>query len=118
MSTDLPDPYAVLGVESGASGAEITAAYKRAVRACHPDTAHPDRDRLAAVIAAYRRLRDQPRDQRRDQLRDQLHDRDVPPRPSRGTEVPVRVHPRRPASPDPDLWAGPVRRHPSERRTT
>ncbi|NKQ59036.1 J domain-containing protein [Amycolatopsis sp. K13G38] len=53
-----PDPYAVLGLEPGVDAAEITAAYRRAVRDCHPDTAHPDRDRLATVIAAYHHLRD------------------------------------------------------------
>jgi curved DNA-binding protein CbpA len=59
MSTDPPDPYVVLGVNPSAGSAEITAAYRRAVRACHPDTPHPDRDRLAAVITAYRHLCDQ-----------------------------------------------------------
>jgi curved DNA-binding protein CbpA len=57
MSTDRPDPYTVLGLDPDAGTAEIAAAYRRAVRACHPDTPHPDRDRLAAVIAAYRQLR-------------------------------------------------------------
>ena len=108
MSTDQPDPYAVLGVNPGASSAEITAAYRSAVRACHPDTPHPDRDRLAAVIAAYRRLRDQ------------LRDQEARPRSSRGTGIPVRVHRRSSAPPDPDLRAGPVRHHPlnTEHRTT
>lgn len=96
MTTDQPDPYAVLGLDPGASTAEITAAYRRAVRACHPDTAHPDRDRLAAVIAAYRQLRDQ----------------QPPPAQPHGQDIPVRVH--RPTTPPatPDLRAGPVRRHP------
>lgn len=90
--TDQPDPYAVLGVEPDATPAEISAAYRAAVRACHPDTAHPDRDRLAAVIAAYRQLRQS--------------------RPSGGQSIPVRVH--TPRTPDPDLRAGPVRRHPAD----
>ena len=93
MSTDQPDPYTVLGVAPDASAAEIAAAYRRAVRACHPDTAHPDRERLAAVLAAYRLLRDQ--DVRR-----------PAERPAR--TIPVRVHPYAGA----DLRAGPVRRHP------
>ena len=104
MSTDQPDPYTVLGVNPGASTAEIAAAYRRAVRACHPDTPHPDRDRLAAVIAAYRQLRD----------------RDVRPptahyqRSSHGRDIPVRIHPGSAPPPTPDLWAGPVRRHPPQ----
>ncbi|HEX5116029.1 MAG TPA: DnaJ domain-containing protein [Pseudonocardiaceae bacterium] len=109
MSPDQPDPYAVLGVDPGASSAEIAAAYRRAVRACHPDTPDPDLDRLAAVIAAYR------------QLRDRLRNEDAPPpatgysRSSRGVDIPVRVHPPdRPPS-EPDLRAGPVRRHPPHR---
>ena len=96
MSTDPPDPYAVLGVDPDASSAEITAAYRRAVRACPPDTPHPDRDRLAAVIAAYRQLRDQ----------------DARPHAPRGTDIPVHVHHHSPAPPDPDFRAGPVRHHP------
>ncbi|MBV8994703.1 MAG: J domain-containing protein [Pseudonocardiales bacterium] len=58
MSVSGPDPYATLGVSPDASHSEITTAYRRAVRACHPDAAHPDRERLAAVIAAYQLLRD------------------------------------------------------------
>lgn len=97
---DPPDPYTVLGLEPGATAAEITTAYRRAVRTCHPDAPCPDRQRLAAVIAAYRHLRD--------------HDTLSPAKPSRGQEIPVRIHPDTPA-PAPDLRAGPVRRHPGPR---
>ena len=108
MSTDQPDPYVVLGVDPGAGSAEITAAYRRAVRACHPDTPHPDRDRLAAVLAAYRQLRDR--------LDDQDPSSPAGPHPAsaRGTAVPVRVHHRTVRSSEPDLRAGPVRRHPPQ----
>ncbi|QRP42819.1 J domain-containing protein [Amycolatopsis sp. FDAARGOS 1241] len=95
-----PDPYAVLGLDPSANAAEITAAYRRAVRDCHPDTARPDRDRLAAVIAAYRHLRD--------------HHPQPPATGHRHSphahEIPVRVHPRT-TPPTPDLRAGPVHRH-------
>ncbi|MEV0074400.1 J domain-containing protein [Amycolatopsis sp. NPDC050768] len=98
---DLPDPHAVLGVAPGASTAEITAAYRRAVRECHPDTPHPDRERLAAVITAYRHLRDhlarQPTEPHQ--------------RPTPGHDIHVRVHPRT-TPPEPDVRAGPVHRHP------
>ena len=107
MSTDQPDPYVVLGVRSSASEAEITAAYRRALRACHPDTPHPDRDRLAAVITAYRRLRDQ-RDNH--EAQPPLGDHQAS---SRAVDIPVRIHDRGPARPGPDLRAGPVRRHSS-----
>ncbi|MEU4674053.1 J domain-containing protein [Amycolatopsis sp. NPDC023774] len=101
MNPARPDPYAVLGLASGASAAEITTAYRRAVRECHPDAPHPDRERLAAVIAAYRRLRDllarQPTE---------------PQRPSTpGRDIHVRVHPRT-TPPEPDVRVGPVHRHP------
>ena len=102
MNTDPHDPYTVLGLDPGASAAEITAAYRRAVRACHPDTPHPDPDRLAAVIAAYRRLRDRGGPQSAEHHQHSSHGRDIP----------VRVHPHRTPRPSPDLRAGPVRRHP------
>lgn len=95
------DPYAVLGVSRGASQAEIAAAYRRAVRASHPDgpsdRAEPDPDRLAAVVEAYQRLR-----------------RAGPDRVRRGESIPVRVHRAGPAGDparEPDLRAGPVRCH-------
>jgi curved DNA-binding protein CbpA len=89
----MADPYAVLGVSRDATPAEITAAYRRAVRSCHPDTEHPDPGRLAAVITAYRTLRT------RSEAR----------QPESGsTGIPVRVH-RRPSKRQPDLRAGPVR---------
>ncbi|MEV5320356.1 J domain-containing protein, partial [Streptomyces sp. NPDC052687] len=55
------DHYAVLGVPRSASAREITVAYRRLVRALHPDTAPRDPavpDDLAAVLAAYDTLRD------------------------------------------------------------
>ena len=91
----MTDPYTVLGIDPDATPAEISAAYRSAVRACHPDTPHPDRDRLAAVLAAYRQLR-------RQQAQPD----------SQGQRIPVRVHTAR--TPTPDLRAGPVRRHPTE----
>lgn len=106
MNADQPDPFAVLGVNPDASSVEIAAAYRRAVRACHPDTSDPDRDRLAAVIAAYRQLRDQSGDQAA------YPSGGHHPRSARAADIPVRVHHRSAPTSDPDLRAGPVRRHP------
>jgi DnaJ-class molecular chaperone len=89
-----PDPYDVLGVSPAASDAEIAAAYRRAVRDCHPDTARHDPERLAAVIAAYQRLRDR---------HAESHGR-------QGTAIPVHVRQTSQAR-KPDLRAGPVRHH-------
>ena len=55
------DPYAVLGVDRSASAAQITAAYRRLVRALHPDTRPgppPAPERLGEVLTAYETLRD------------------------------------------------------------
>ncbi|WP_037362322.1 J domain-containing protein [Amycolatopsis orientalis] len=93
MTRPSADPHRVLGLSPDATEAEITTAYRRAVRACHPDTAHPDLDRLAAVLEAYRQLRPPPTRES-----------------SAAQEIPVRRH--RPAPRRPDLRAGPVRRHP------
>jgi len=106
MSVRRPDPYAVLGVSPDASQSEITTAYRRAVRACHPDAAHPDRERLAAVIAAYQLLRDPGRRATHDQRPQPMH---------QASTIPVRVHRATPAH-QPDLRAGPVRYHPPDQR--
>ncbi|WP_345379332.1 J domain-containing protein [Pseudonocardia yuanmonensis] len=98
----------MLGLGRSATAAEITAAYRRAVRDCHPDAPHPDRDRLAAVIAAYRRLRDQHAQQAAEQQRRPER------RPAGGCDIPVRVRPHTPP-PTPDLRVGPVRHHPDPR---
>ncbi|KAA9157747.1 J domain-containing protein [Amycolatopsis acidicola] len=95
MSTQPPDPYAVLGIEPGASAAEITAAYRRAVRACHPDAPHPDRDRFAIVLAEYRQLRGPPRGPRPSPSPPTLTPQPVPPEPNH--REPELV---------PPIWAG------------
>ncbi|WP_199434479.1 J domain-containing protein [Qaidamihabitans albus] len=92
------DPYAVLGVHREATGAEITASYRRLVRQLHPDVSPGGQERLAAVVEAYRTLRDARRTESTE--------------PGTSVRIPVRRH--EPA-PGPDLRAGPVRRH---RRTS
>lgn len=60
------DPYRLLGIEPGADEAAVRAAYRRAVRAKHPDLALADGRRsveqatreMAAVNDAYRRIRE------------------------------------------------------------
>lgn len=58
-----PDLYAALGVPSDASPAEIAHAYRRLVRAHHPDTRSDSEESAAAaplheIVAAYEVLRD------------------------------------------------------------
>ncbi|PRX50400.1 DnaJ-like protein [Prauserella shujinwangii] len=89
-----PDPYAVLGVDPHATEKEITEAYRRLVRELHPDVGPGERERLTAVVDAYRTLR--------------AARRTEPGEQRSGVRIPVRRH--HPA-PDPELRAGPVRRH-------
>ncbi|WP_171115740.1 MULTISPECIES: J domain-containing protein [unclassified Streptomyces] len=61
MAEPARDHYAVLGVEPTASARQITSAFRRLVRALHPDT-NPDRTtadgRLTEVMDAYGTLHD------------------------------------------------------------
>ena len=49
-----PDPHATLGLTPGATDAEITAAYHRRIKLCHPDLQHGS---AAAVAAAETQAR-------------------------------------------------------------
>ncbi|MFF3341891.1 J domain-containing protein [Streptomyces flavidovirens] len=114
------DHYAVLGVEPTASAGQITSAYRRLVRALHPD-AHPDRpatdSRFADVVVAYGILHDP--------VRRAAYDSQLGlggPRRPQGRQVPtgvtvpltVRVTPRPdPSRRDVPLWAGPTRVRPA-----
>lgn len=62
------DPYAILGVKSTATQAEIQAAYKRKARELHPDVNRaPDaQDRFRELVDAYETLRDEERRARYD----------------------------------------------------
>jgi len=54
------DPFAVLGIEHGASPTEVTAAYRRAAKRWHPDRGGGEESqlRMAEVNVAYEELRD------------------------------------------------------------
>lgn len=96
MTHDLPDYYAVLGVASTASRAEIAHAYRQRVRSQHPDTEQDaEPDGLREVIAAYAVLRDPARRADYDRQRG-------PTTTSTGTPPPSRT---------PLLRVGPVRYH-------
>ena len=62
--TTRPDPHGVLGVSPDASIDEIRLAYRRRMRALHPDRGGADdvvaHDEMAAVTAAWRRLNNDP----------------------------------------------------------
>lgn len=113
-----PDLYALLGVRPDATAAEITRAYRRLVRALHPDTGPGrDPDALARVLAAYQvlgdaRLRADYDEQPRPPVE---HPEPGPPgRPAGGGPVPIPVRVRRaPPSTQPPLRAGPVRWYPA-----
>jgi DnaJ-class molecular chaperone len=74
------DLYAILGLTSGASAAEITAAYRRLARTFHPDSAQndPDAHALQAVVAAHRILSDPERRRDYDDRGDRRSDRRIP----------------------------------------
>src|SRR5258705_8902485 len=55
--TSEPDPYRVLGLARGASADDIRRAYRRLVKANHPDSAGPAAlPRFLAIQAAYEAL--------------------------------------------------------------
>jgi curved DNA-binding protein CbpA len=101
MPADDPDPYAVLGVTPDASPAQIAHAYRRLIRAHHPDV-HPNSDSaaLVAAVTAYAILRDPARRAAYDQSRRPHRHQHPPPPPPRRRRV------------VPDIRAGPVHWHP------
>jgi DnaJ domain len=72
LPREIFDPYAVLGLPSTATPDEITHAYRRQVKAHHPDTRTtrhtipPTDEQLRRVLAAYALLRDPERRARYD----------------------------------------------------
>jgi curved DNA-binding protein CbpA len=102
MPAEDPDPYTVLGISPDASPAQIAHAYRRLIRAEHPDRhPHPDPTALTAAAAAYAILRDPARRAAYDQHRGPHHNKQPSPTPP-----PPRHH-----RDEPDLRAGPVRWH-------
>ncbi|KZS81835.1 J domain-containing protein [Mycobacterium persicum] len=102
------DPYAVLGVSPTATQAEITHAYRRLLRWCHPDlrSGEPDSgadERLRQVLSAYRVLRDP-------QLRND-YDRAVARVRKHRPTARIAVRRNDSAHVGAALWAGPVRWH-------
>lgn len=80
MPADEPDLYAILGVAADASPAHIAHAYRRLIRAGHPDHhPHADTAALTTVAAAYAILRDPARRAAYDQTRRPHHNQQPPP---------------------------------------
>jgi curved DNA-binding protein CbpA len=101
MPTDDSDLYATLGVTPDASQAQIAHAYRRLIRAHHPDIhPNPDSTALTAAVAAYAILRDPARRTAYDQSR----------RPHRAQHRPPPPPCRQRAVPD--IRAGPVHWYP------
>jgi len=109
---DHPDPYRVLGVDTGASRQDIARAYRRAVQGAHPD-ARPADPRAAArfreLTDAYDLLTDPARRAAYDCAQHPVGDaggQRSAPRPAMARWP----GPRRPLAPPPGqpIWAGPV----------
>lgn len=99
------DPYAVLGVAPTATLAEITHAYRRRLRAHHPDLRSPESgaaadEQLPRILAAYALLRDPARRTSYDRAHPIHHDTGP---------IRVKVNHRDPAGDEPAIRAGPVR---------
>jgi curved DNA-binding protein CbpA len=113
MTEDESDLYRVLGLPPDASRAEIVHAYRRQVRAVHPDARPSDpaaSARFRALARAYEVLSDPAR-------RDAYDRQRARPAPA---PVPARQrYPRRRAAwppPGVPLWAGPVYVQPEQDR--
>jgi curved DNA-binding protein CbpA len=127
--TEDRDPYAVLGVTSVSTLAEINHAFRAKLRALHPDTRHRGAGgaagdiQLQQLIAAYHLLRDPHHRAQYDRntgiaavsVAPQRPTPSPPQRSSASAEGPQTIPVTHHRSPAPAagylLWAGPVRRH-------
>jgi curved DNA-binding protein CbpA len=121
MTEDESDLYRVLGLPPDASRAEIVHAYRRQVRAVHPDARPSDPGasaRFRALAQAYEVLSDPARRDAYDQQRAeraQARPAPVPSRPAGPARQYLRRHPAWPP-PGVPLWAGPVYIQPDQER--
>ena len=89
---DLDDPYAVLGIEPGASSEDAAAAYRRMAKEWHPDRAGGEgtAERMAQINAAYDLLRSAAW-QRGPSTVASEHETAPPPRRAQGDWLPAAV---------------------------
>lgn len=113
------DPYATLGVSHSATTDEITRAYRRQLRAYHPDTrsdaSNSDADeQLAQILAAYELLRDRRRRAEYDRTVEAVGKDRKDGKDRKGVAAAhITVTHARSVRGEPPLWAGPVRWRPS-----
>jgi curved DNA-binding protein CbpA len=105
------DPYAVLGVPSTASPADVTRAYRAKLRTLHPDTRRLGLTTVAVVdtqlqqvLAAYRLLRDPERRAGHDRTVEHQRQVRIPVTHYHGESIQTSAS-------EYSLRAGPVRRH-------
>jgi len=109
---DHPNPYRVLGVDTGASRQDIARAYRRAVQGAHPD-ARPADPRAAARFRELTDAYDLLTDPARRAAYDRAHHPAGDAGGQRSAPRPAMARwpgPRRPPAPPPGqpIWVGPV----------
>jgi DnaJ-class molecular chaperone len=115
--TEQLDPYAVLGVAPGATGREISHAYRQLLQRHHPDTRRPkdtepvvdSTARLQQILTAYALLHDPV--SRAGYDRTAVRSKRPPRSGQPGSPAPILVFGDGSSEPEAPIRAGPVRWH-------